>query len=78
MYCNDCTLDAEFVRRCDGDDCRAGICPLCEQPDGLCIECRAEQAKGIWQRRAAAKRAPICPTSGEPADECRHMEGDEL
>lgn len=57
-YCADCTLDAEFVRRCEGDLCLAGVCPMCEQPDALCSDCRREQARGIWQR-------PTCPPAAD-------------
>lgn len=73
-YCFECQHDMEVTARCAGSNCRAGICPLCFEGDGLCSECRAEQAKGIWQRRAAEKR---CPISGEPADQCEHLIGTE-
>lgn len=89
MICFECQLDAEVVARCAGSNCRAGICPLCYEPDGLCSECRAEEAKGIWCPPArdvalrlsgatiAGQRMPLCSASAEPADECRHMEADD-
>lgn len=57
-YCHECQHDAEVTARCGGDNCRIGICPLCYEDDGLCSECRAAQAKGIWQR-------PTCPPAAD-------------
>lgn len=74
-YCIECQLDMEAVARCAGDNCAAGICPLCFEGDGLCSECRTEQAKGIWCPPA---RIPRCPLTGDPADTCEHADLDEV
>lgn len=68
-YCAECMTDMEVVARCAGDNCRAGICPLCFEGDGLCSECRAEQARGIWERP--------CPRTGDPASDCICVEVDD-
>jgi hypothetical protein len=58
-YCEECQTDAEFVARCAGDNCRAGICPLCFEGDGICTACRNAEAKGIWQREPRCERTQV-------------------
>lgn len=75
MICAECLNGSDHLARCAGDNCRAGICPLCFEGDGLCSECRAEEAKGIWCPPA---RLPLCTQTGDPADECGHVDIDEV
>lgn len=90
-WCHECQSEMEVVARCAGDNCTAGICPLCFEGDGLCGECRAESAAHIDCPPLAAEliaillsgatiggeRMPRCAATGEPADECEHVEVDD-
>lgn len=54
MTCSTCLNGIDHGARCTGSNCRAIVGACCDDGATLCLECRAAEAKGIWQR-------PWCP-----------------
>ncbi|MGE0289091.1 MAG: hypothetical protein AB7I42_22805 [Bradyrhizobium sp.] len=89
--CGCCYDPAPRVAACGGDACEMRVGPCCMSRDGLCIECEREEQRArdrdvlvrLAGARVAGEQVPLlsialCALTRLPADECEHIELDEV